>query len=250
MGAIVFLIQFRTHRAVAIVALVVAVFATLSLCGVTFLGGAFQVKPMGRTTALSGFPFPVGTTWVYSHSEYQQVIGDPTQTITATRIYTETVLRIEGSAPSLSFVQERTVSQVSAPPDWESWTVLNPGLYQYRMEGNKILEVHSSQGQQDLLLYDMPLAVGKSWCPLLVLPDNLPSCHMNGLRTVQDQARYTTPVGTFDDCYEIAEEYNSGGVHEWFCDGVGTVARKYDHSGTRFGYEDTLLRFTVGSPPR
>ncbi len=69
---------------------------------------------------------------------------------------------------------------------------------------------------------------------------------MNGLRTVESRTSYTTPIGTFDDCYEISEEFNSGGVREWFCNGIGTVARKYDHSGTRFGFQDTLIRYSRG----
>ncbi len=100
-----------------------------------------------------------------------------------------------------------------------------------------------------LVLYDFPLATDKSWCPHDPLPDNVPSCRSNGLRTVQRQLSHATPAGTFGDCYEISEEYTSGGVWEWFCDGIGTVERKYDHSGTRFGFQYTLIGFRRGAEP-
>jgi hypothetical protein len=76
--------------------------------------------------ALGGFPFPAGTTWVYSRVEYQQVIGDPTSLITATRLFTDTVVPTQSDPQTISFVQERTVSEGSTPPVWWSDTVLNP----------------------------------------------------------------------------------------------------------------------------
>jgi hypothetical protein len=42
-GIVVFLTQYRTRRAAAMAALVVTMFATLSLCAFTFLGGSFQL---------------------------------------------------------------------------------------------------------------------------------------------------------------------------------------------------------------
>jgi hypothetical protein len=109
--------------------------------------------------------------------------------------------------------------------------------------------VRYPDSQEGGLRYDFPLSAGKSWCPEPQPPVD-PGYHSNGLRTVQNPIRYTTPAGTFSECYEITEEFNSGGVNEWFCNGIGVVARKYDHSGTRFGYEDTLIRFSMSSPPR
>ncbi len=100
-GIIVFLSQHRSRRATAVIGLEVAMFAALALCALTFLGGRFLFSPLSaRKNALGGFPFPVGTTWVYLEQEYQQAIGDPTSIITATNLITETVVRAEGDGPS------------------------------------------------------------------------------------------------------------------------------------------------------
>jgi hypothetical protein len=46
----------------------------------------------------------------------------------------------------------------------------------------------------------------------------------------------------------MQDQVNSGGVIQWFCEGVGRVASKYDHAGTRFGFSEELTAFTLGSP--
>lgn len=248
-GVIVFLAQFRTRRTTAMLALVIAMFATLALCGLTFLGGAFQTKPLGDKRDLGGFPFPVGTTWIYSRVQYDPMIGDPTQTMTATNLITETVVRAEGVFPNQEFLHRQTASLVSAPPGWrdnssnfnrESW---------YRIDGTRIFSSPEGFRQINTLVYEFPFVVGKSWCPQPPPAVN-PACMSMGRRTVQSRTTYTTPTGSFDECYELSQDFNSGGVTEWFCNGVGVVARKYDHAGTRFGFADTLVGFSMGSPPR
>lgn len=194
--------------------------------------------------ALGGFPFPPGTTWVYSEVEYQQVVGDPTATITATRLITETVTPIDGIAPSVSFRIKRDASVVSAPSDWDDAMSNGVSDSVYRIEGNQIFSIFGESSQMRTLVYDFPFIVGKSWCPEQPLPDDLPSCHENGLRQVENRTSYAALVGTFDECYDISEEYNSGGVREWFCNGIGVVAREFDHSGTREGFEDKLINYS------
>lgn len=230
-------------------ALVIAMFATLALCGLTFLGGALQIKPLGDKRDLGGFPFPVGTTWIYSRVQYDPMIGDPTQTMTATNLITETVVRAEGVFPNQEFLHRQTASLVSAPPGWrdnssnfnrESW---------YRIDGTRIFSSPEGFRQINTLVYEFPFVVGKSWCPQPPPAVN-PACMSMGRRTVQSRTTYTTPTGSFDECYELSQDFNSGGVTEWFCNGVGVVARKYDHAGTRFGFADTLVGFSMGSPPR
>jgi hypothetical protein len=248
-GIVVFFSQYRAHRTAAVIGLVIAMCAALSTCPtLLFLGGRFAFSaPVAHKNALGGFPFPYGTTWVYSRVEYAQAIGDPTQILTATSVVTETIGAMPSNAPSYTFMLERTVSNIHEPDGWWGGSPVKAGEYWYRIRGNQVLSIHSPESQNGSLLYDFPLAADKSWCPQEILPDNLPSCHMNGLRTVENRTSYTTPAGTFDECYEISEEYNSGGVWEWFCDGVGTVARRYDHGGTAFGFQDTLVGFIRGA---
>ncbi len=195
---------------------------------------------------MGGFPFPVGTTWVYSRVEYEQAIGEPTKIITATRVYTDSVTQIQGTAPSQSFAVERTVNETSAPEGWWSSTVLNPGQYGYRIRGSQILETRSSNPQEEVLLYNFPLEANKRWCLQPLQPANASGCNEIGWREVKNKGSVAVPVGTFEDCYQILDPYYTGGT-EWFCTGIGVTSRKYDHSGTRFGYEDKLIRYARGS---
>jgi hypothetical protein len=58
---------------------------------------------------------------------------------------------------------------------------------------------------------------------------------------------YETPAGTFSDCFWIVTPYLSGNVHDWVCNGIGYVGAKYDHYGSPFGYETTLLEYKIAS---
>ena len=73
-------------------------------------------------------------------------------------------------------------------------------------------------------------------------------CTSAGQRNVVSQESFETPAGRFDDCYQITENFNSGGVVRWLCSGVGLVAQKYDHAGTRFGFQQTLVSYSQGLP--
>ncbi len=218
--------------------------------------GSVKILPMPNTstptplpkTALGGFPFPVGTTWVYSRVQYDTVIGDPTQLITATNLITETVVRAEGIVLFQYFLYKQTASLVGAPSGWQDNSANFDREEWYHIDGKQIYSSPNGYPQSNLLLYDFPLVVGKSWCPDQPPPTYNPTCTAMGRHKVEKQTSYTTPFGTFDECYEISEDINSGGVTEWFCNGIGVVAHKYDHAGTRFGFEDTLIRFAKGSP--
>lgn len=231
----------------------VAVYAALLTSIALWFGACTSATPTSsivvHATALGGFPFPVGTTWVYSRIEYQQVIGNPTQIISATDLITETVVRAEGTAPAQQYLHKQTVSLVSAPPGWQDNSPNGNGEYWYRIDGTRVFSSPEGFRQTKTLVYDFPFAVGKSWCPEQPPPAYNPTCSSMGRRTVENHASYTTPVGSFNDCYELSQQYNSGGVIEWFCNGIGVVARKYDHAGSRFGFEDKLIRFSIGSLP-
>ena len=215
-------------------------------------------NPLARKNATGGFPFPTGTTWVYSRVQYQQLEFDPTTIISATNLITASVIRTEVITPSVAMQYRQTASLVSAPPGWEDNSANFNSEFWYLLAGHHVfsspeppkspepLEI-DVKGERTPLVYDFTLVGGKNWCPFNPPPSYNPNCVAMGRRTVARTGSYATPVGIFDECYQITEEYNSGGVTEWFCNGVGVVARKYDHSGTRFGFLDTLVSFSRGS---
>lgn len=178
--------------------------------------------------------------------------SDPRNIITATYLITETVARIEIDSPYLAVQVMHDKSLIAADP---RWTVTDsdsfPHEYWYAIQGHQIFTADPPKpGSREMtplsLEYDLPFAEGKSWCPAPPPPVN-PACMSMGRRTVESKIAYTTPLGKFDDCYMITQDINSGGVTQWFCNGIGVVVQKYDHAGTRFGFQDTLVRFFGGS---
>jgi hypothetical protein len=205
---------------------------------------------------LPEFPLQVGTTWVYSYIPYEPLPSDPTQIITATYVLTETVMEVKSTPSYFAARVERDRMLVSAPPNWTQTDSSASGSFWYVIQGKLIYEFNQadiSGFDPDLstLAYQLPLSVGEKWCPVQVdlkSPDhpNIQDCSAAGERTVARAMAYETPMGKFDDCYQITEAFNSGGVTRWFCNGVGVVAANYDHSGTRFGFDQKLIDYRAG----
>jgi hypothetical protein len=206
---------------------------------------------------LPEFPMAQGTTWVYSYVPYEPHPSDPTQVVTATYLMTETVLGMEVALPYLFVSVQRDISLVSSTPLTQ--TNLPGGEFWYVISSTMVFEEGQAPDpvafnpDYSHLAYEFPLIVGKNWCPIrldLKNPNHPEAvhCEANGMRTVVERGAYQTPAGSFTDCYKVTEAYTSGGVVRWFCNGVGIVAAKYDHGGTRFGFEQTLVNYTLSSP--
>jgi hypothetical protein len=207
------------------------------------------------------FPLTQGTTWVYTYIPYEPRPSDPTQIITAAYIITETVVETETSEPYLFARVQRDTKLTSAVP--LTLTNLPTGEFWYVISGTQVFKENQATDPTTFdpvysqLVYDFPLKEGKTWCPIQVdlkNPDHPEEvhCEANGLRTVAKRAPYQTPAGNFADCYQITEAYLSGGVIRWFCyvetRGIGVAAAHYDHAGTRYGFEKTLISYTSPSP--
>ncbi|MEA3397050.1 MAG: hypothetical protein U9R05_06275 [Chloroflexota bacterium] len=236
-----------------------------SLCFVALSCGLIDFSASPRDTdslsisksGLDEFPMAVGTMWVYSYIPYAPLSSDLTQIITATYLMTETVVETE-VLPSYSAMKiRRDTSLISSTPltltnlpAEEFWYVISGTLV---FEQGQLPELAAFDPDYSRLAYDLPLVVGKQWCPIrldLKNPDNPGDvhCEANGMRTVIERMSYRTPLGEFEDCYEIIETYLSGGITRWFCNGVGVVAAKYDHAGTRFGFQQELIKYSPSSP--
>lgn len=235
----------RSRRATAAMVVLAAAFTTMALCALVVPGGLDRSRPERHTTALGGFPFPAVSTWVYSRVQYEP-LGNVSRIVTATNLITETVVRAERTSPDQAFLHQQTASLVRAPQGWQDNSPNFNSQAWYRTNGTRVYSTPDGSPGINTLVYDFPFTVGKSWCPQEP-PDYNPNCMSMGRRTVKKHTGYETPAGKFDDCYELSQDYNSGGTTEWYCNGVGVVARKYDHAGTPFGLQDTLLHFSIGS---
>lgn len=222
-------------------------------------------KPQGSndlSALLKIFPLSPGTQWVYSEVTYTQT-ADPNQTISAETLIEDQVTEVQNAPPYYIAHIQRETSLVSADPGFlenngtktmpgfsEFWYVLHDGRVYLSTEQPDLANLQLDQLSEEL---DLPLTVGISWCPQKdqsgaptpAAGTALP-CTFAGERKVLAEEPYSTQTGNFETCYQMSDFFNSGSPIKVFCEGVGFVAEKYDHGGTRFGYSKELVKFTAG----
>ena len=207
---------------------------------------------------VSGFPLDKGTTWVYSYEAYDTSPSDPQKIVKATYQLKETI--VETQTVSENFVahvkQERKL--INADTDWvdlssqpnEFWYVKNG---QNLFQSNLPLDTSNINTDRLILDYRFPLSLKSNWCLISedlksATPQANAGCDFVGKRAVTDHGSYKTPAGNFENCYDLVDIYNGGNIFQKFCSGVGIVFIKFDHSGSRFGFEQTLTSYTKGKP--
>jgi len=217
---------------------------------------------VGCSTAItaksSAFPLNKETTWVYSYEAYESKVSDPNQIIESTYQLTGTVIETETISSYFVAHVKREHELVNADVGWTGVLSSQPNEFWYVVNDNQVFQ--SNQPLDDanikidelILDYEFPLSVKKTWC---WLPHNNPKdpkkilgCEAIGRREVESQGPYKTLAGNFDDCYDMINYLNGGNIFQKLCSGVGIVSIKFDHAGTRFGLEQTLIRYSVGAP--
>ena len=211
-----------------------------------------------QTTAkASSFPLNKGTTWIYSYEAYEPTTADPNQIIKATYQLTESVVETETISTYLVAHVKREDKLVNADVGWtgdlsnqpkEFWYVVNDNQV---FHSNQLLDIANINFGDLILDYEFPLSVKKSWCLLPKDPNDpneIAACDFIGKREIVSQGPYDAPAGSFDDCYDMVDYFNGGNIFQKFCSSVGVVSIKFDHAGTRFGFEQTLLSYSVGAP--
>ena len=210
-----------------------------------------------KTIEASGFPLEKGTTWVYSSRAYNPSISDPSQTIKATYELTQTIVDTETVSNYVVAHVTRERKLIEADPDWTQELSSEPNEFWYvRLDGqlfqsNFPLDTGKIDPTKLILDYQFPLSKKGSWC---LMPDSrnapkdLGGCEFVGKREVTGFGPYKTAAGSFENCYDLMDIYNGGNILQKLCDGVGIVFMKFDHSGTQFGFEQTLIKFTKGTP--
>jgi len=209
-------------------------------------------KPSSAGSTVADFPLTQGMTWTYSHIEYQPTQADPFKIIQAESTYTDTVVDTQTAGSFFIAHVKRTVRLVKADPGWISAGEVGVPEWWYVVEGSKVYEIRRQpdvdniQADYMILDLDFPLSVGKSWCANTgVLKGGTGgSCASNV--SVDRLEQVDTPAGEFDGCYQVTLWSNGGNVYQEFCPGVGFVSEKFDHSGTRFGFEQRLTDFSLG----
>ena len=227
-------------------------FIISSLLTILFVGCSSQ-----PSIGPSEFPLEKGTTWVYSYKAYQPSASDPAEIIEATYQLTETVIKTEAISPYFVAQVKKDYELINADSGWIADIASNqPGESWYITSDHKLFEsriaIDTTNINTDdfLLAYDFPISPGKSWCWLQLDLKNpnqkeIVDCEFVGKRMVTNNGVYETPADKFADCYELTDYSNGGNIIHWFCRGVGIVFRKFDHAGTRFGFEQTLIGYST-----
>ena len=215
--------------------------------------GCSSPKPVDVT----GFPLEEETTWVYSYEVYESSLTDPMQIVKATYQLTDTIVKSEITSNYVVAHVKRERELVKADTGWMQGVSVGPNEFWYVSNDHQLFQSNSPLDMnniklEDLILdYEFPLSLGKSWCLFSGNssdPQGIADCDFVGKREVTDQGRYETQAGNFDHCYDLIDYYNGGNIFHTFCDGIGIVFMKFDHSGTRFGFEQTLILYSSGSP--
>jgi hypothetical protein len=189
---------------------------------------------------VSDFPLSPGSFWTYSYIEYWE------EQVQAGQV---TVSVVDNQMLGDYFLAHLTVeSSFSA-----QWTPLGLGQgasefwYAIDEQGRVYFLQDSSQAEDltdSILAFQFPLESEECW---FRSPDLW--------NALGDYCTYTdgphlieTPAGSFKDCFLIVTPYLSGSTIDWICKGVGFAAARYDHLGSPFGYEATLLEYRIAPP--
>jgi hypothetical protein len=229
---------------------------------------ADQVLPPTSTLnvpmPLKMFPLYKGASWTYIKTGYSQSGISPYLTIKGTTQIVESVVDVQSQSSFYIAHIEGNKSLLNADPGWEEHGTFGLGKYEFWYivsRGGQIYLSYAPPDPQNILTnqllqeYQFPMAKGSSWCPNKQQKEDLASpaktpvpCASAGMRVVYEEGSYTTQAGKFDRCYRMDDDYNSGGVTQWLCNGVGIVAQIYGHAGGQFGYTQELIKFSPGLP--
>lgn len=199
-----------------------------------------------------------GDTWVYSYDAYEPTASDPNKIIKATYRLTETIVETKTAPSDFIAHVKKDYQLINSDEGWtgnivanqpnESWYIVNG---QQIFDSKQPVDIKNVTTENLILAYDFPLIVNKAWCLIrfdLKDPSHKPitECQSVNQRAVTNQGSYESSAGKFDNCYNLVDYSNGGNIFQKFCIGVGIVSMKFDHAGTRFGFEQTLIRYSLG----
>lgn len=237
------------------------------------------VTPAPVSNPVPEFPLIPGQTWVYSSTEYTTLRTEGKVTedeqadyyyiddefglklITATFKITDTV--VSTAVQDNYFVAQLSSEQsfISATIDLDElatygdinnyWGPLNNlETFWYVISGTQVFRqdvLDLTAVENSFLEYIFPLSDFSSW-----YPDpgqrQAEAIGFAGHRRIDPGVGFvniSVPGGDFEDCALVFSGFNPGSVFQYFCSGIGVVSEKYDHIGTRFGYETVLTNFFI-----
>ena len=186
---------------------------------------------------LKDFPLGLANSWVYDYQAYE---GDRK----AAWQVADTVVEVQTHPPFVAAHIQRDVTLVSGPADLKPvapdsyWVVLEGGMV-YRIVG----DLDWGQVRNGSLEYIFPLPGESCWFQEAQQRSQPFNQDSPGCRRASGPVSLTLPVGAFEHCYQLVTPWNTGSINQTFCSGVGLVQEKFDHAGTPFGYQMTLIAY-------
>jgi hypothetical protein len=186
---------------------------------------------------LKDFPLGLANSWVYDYQAYDLDRKSTWQVA-------DTVIDVQTHPPFVAAHIQRGVTLLDGPADLRSiapdsyWYILEGGLV-YRIVG----ELDWSQVRNGSLEFVFPLPGERCWFPAVQQRSQPFNQDLPGCRRASGPVNLQFPVGAFERCYQLATPFNNGSIKQTFCSGIGLVQEKFDHAGTPFGYQMTLIAY-------
>lgn len=194
------------------------------------------------------FPLATGNSWVYQadlYAEDQKASYFVTDTVVEMQMQGGRVAaRMDRTVQALLNDKTSTPTNLIDPPVAESFWLVLDGSKMYRVNGSSVNWDNVSGAA---LEYVFPFPENSCWVvdgaqrPMFPNPD----LSVSGCRRAEGSHAMSVRAGKFTGCTTITTPYNSGSTLDEFCPGVGIVSRKYDHTGSRFGYQWELVGYLI-----
>ncbi len=206
----------------------------------------------GPVSPIGDFPLAKGNSWTYSVIEYQPSQSDPTQTISARSEYVDTVVDTQTAGDFFIAHVVRAVRRLQSDPAWIDTPGSGVPEWWYVVEDLKVYESRQpldvNHIKTDLLLLDLdfPLDLGKAWCSTTgaLKGGSVGNCLDFAKVSVEELKTVASKAVKARNCVQLTYWSNGGNEIRQFCPRVGFVNVKFDHSGSRFGAEQTLIKFS------
>jgi hypothetical protein len=220
-----------------------------------FLTTCTATAPHAHETGIAlsqDMPLALGNTWVYQHTRYAGF--NPSEVMTATRRITETVVGLStADAYVIATIRREQSEEVLVSADVDAlkvhpasshhyWLVMD-GTHVYRQESEPDVSRIEETGELILVL---PLQVGEKWYLNQEMAALYPEMTVDSmLQKVQHKQSIDVPAGYFEGCFFMQEVIGGSIFARMFCPGIGWVDQRSDHSGTPFGWQETLIHCSI-----
>jgi len=202
---------------------------------------------------LADFPLDVGNYWVYHYYAYEQNISAEV-TITVKVISTQMISGyFIAEMDRKNQITSGRFTLYSPPqplPEGRFWYIVNGGRV-YVQWGDTL---DLTKVNKIYLEYVFPLLENPCFFRYNGMLEDFTQASPNdpnsfrGCTWVEGPVEMVTIAGTFENCSLVVTPGHAGGFAEWLCPGIGYVGDKYDHAGTPYGYETTLVDYYLSRP--